>query len=87
MHPELFDPLKAKFALREREWLALVAVATICKDGWPASVREVAAYMQRGVSGAHYALTVLEALGFVERNPRFRGGWKITDRGYYVTEA
>jgi SOS-response transcriptional repressor LexA len=63
----------------------LFALRRVCADGWPASVREVAA--EAGLAStqtAHARLCELGELGYAETNPRQatrRGGWRPTAAG------
>lgn len=53
------------------------ALHALCYDGWPASVREVAAHLGLSPSTAHVHLVALEAQGRARRHPRNeRGGWR-----------
>lgn len=85
---EHFDPLQVKRALRERQWRVLVAVEQIGRDGWPVTVRETAAAAGfSSLQTAHATLGELVLLELLESNPRFRGGWRISERGRLVTGA
>jgi DNA-binding IclR family transcriptional regulator len=68
----------------------LRALVSICADGWPANVREVADGAGLRSSGsAHRLLLDLEEMGLAQPNPRWpsrRGGWKPTEEGIREAE-
>lgn len=53
------------------------ALYALCYDGWPATVREVAARVGISPSTAHVHLLALEREGRAKQHPRNeRGGWR-----------
>lgn len=54
----------------------LAALVFVTRDGWPASVKEVAAEAKLASSTVHVHLHALEREGKAESHPRRdRGGW------------
>lgn len=55
----------------------LKALREIVSDGWPATVREIAAHVGlRSLENVHYHLHALKALGLAQQHPRNpKGGW------------
>jgi DNA-binding IclR family transcriptional regulator len=61
---------------------SLEALEAVSRDGWPATVREVARVAGCSVSTAHGHLVALERQGAALRHPRSeRGGWLPSPAG------